>query len=68
MNHESGRHVKRGSGSGSHKPTSVSYGAGVQIHPAQNLTVDIAYEGAGSSNGLNNKAANSFYLGIGYRF
>lgn len=68
LNHESGRYVNRGSVSSSHKRTSVSYGAGVQIHPAQNLTVDIAYEGAGSSNGLNNKAANSFHLGIGYRF
>lgn len=46
----------------------ASYGVGVQINPVKNLVIDVAYEGAGSSNGFNNKSMNAFSLGVGYKF
>lgn len=44
--------------------TGFAYGAGVQIAPAANWTVDIGYEGSG----IKEAKLNGFNIGLGYRF
>lgn len=46
------------------KETVLAYGAGVQIAPAANWTVDVGYEGAT----FNDTKLNGFNIGLGYRF
>lgn len=46
------------------KETVFAYGAGVQIVPAANWTVDIGYEGAT----FNDTKLNGLNIGLGYRF
>lgn len=68
LNYESGTYVKRGSGSSSESRTAVSYGVGAQFYPVSQLVIDLAYEGAQSTNGMDNKSMNGVHLGVGYRF
>lgn len=68
LNHEGGNYVKRGTVSASHKKTALGYGLGAQINPTKNIAIDVAYEGAQSSNALGNKHMNAFSVGVGYRF
>ncbi|AOV96176.1 virulence protein [Edwardsiella hoshinae] len=46
----------------------VMYGAGVQINPLANWSVDIGYEGSRADLGGSKHSINGFNLGIGYRF
>ena len=68
LNHEGGKYVHRGDFSVKDTSTGLGYGAGVQINPTANIVVDLAYEGARSSNALENKNLNAFNVGLGYRF
>jgi putative virulence related protein PagC len=44
------------------------YGAGVQINPWNNLTIDVGYEGSRVKDGGTDYAVNGFNVGVGYRF
>ena len=46
----------------------VMYGAGVQINPLANWSVDIGYEGSRVDLGGSKHSINGFNLGVGYRF
>lgn len=46
------------------RASAIAYGAGVQIAPAANWTVDVGYEGAA----FKDTKLNGFNLGLGYRF
>lgn len=49
--------------------TSFMYGAGIQINPIENISIDLGYEGSRLEllNGYS-KTINSFNIGVGYRF
>ncbi|MCX0497715.1 Ail/Lom family outer membrane beta-barrel protein [Erwinia billingiae] len=54
--------------SGSSNSTNLMYGAGVQINPWNNLTIDVGYEGSTINDGYDDYSVNGFNVGIGYRF
>ncbi|QMV51001.1 Ail/Lom family outer membrane beta-barrel protein [Ewingella americana] len=55
-------------GSGSKKVANFMYGAGIQINPLSNISVDVGYEGSRVNDGYNNYSVNGFNVGVGYRF
>ncbi|MBE7930393.1 Ail/Lom family outer membrane beta-barrel protein [Escherichia coli] len=52
------------SASGHRSHTSLAYGMGIQINPAENIAIDMAYETAGRGDWR----TDAFIVGIGYRF
>lgn len=54
--------------SGSETKTSFMYGAGVQINPMPNLTIDAGYEGSQLDVDGKSYSINGFNVGVGYRF
>ena len=54
--------------SGSSKKAALMYGAGVQINPVENVSIDIGYEGSSYKDTEKTLSINGFNLGIGYRF
>ncbi|WP_413725821.1 Ail/Lom family outer membrane beta-barrel protein [Sodalis sp. RH16] len=51
------------------KSTGFMYGAGIQINPRHNITVDIGYEGSRAKDNDNDRySINGFNVGVGYRF
>lgn len=63
-----GVYTNEGSVSGSRSKTALAYGIGAQLDPAKNVLIDVAYEGAQSTNGIDDKRLNGLHIGIGYRF
>jgi len=52
-----------------YRTTSFLYGAGVQINPMPNFTLDVGYEGTRNSSGDGSTLKlNGFNIGVGYRF
>lgn len=51
-------------GAGSESKTDFAYGAGIQIAPAANWTIDAGYEGSK----IDRVKVNGFNIGVGYRF
>ncbi len=51
------------------KSTSLMYGAGVQINPIENVSIDFGYEGYRLTiDKLYSKPVHNFNVGLGYRF
>ncbi|AKS09899.1 Ail/Lom family outer membrane beta-barrel protein [Pseudomonas trivialis] len=50
------------------KKSNFVYGAGLQINPLENFTVDVSYEGSHLKVADKKLAMNGFSLGLGYRF
>ncbi|AIJ07248.1 MULTISPECIES: Ail/Lom family outer membrane beta-barrel protein [Edwardsiella] len=47
---------------------SLMYGAGLQINPLANWSIDVGYEGSRVDLGGSKHSINGFNLGVGYRF
>ncbi len=54
--------------SGNSNKASLMYGAGVQINPLENLSIDIGYEGSSFKDVEKTLSINGFNIGVGYRF
>jgi len=63
-----GRYVYMGDSSLSEKKTSLTYGAGIQINPVDNVAIDIGYEGSRLEAGGKDLSINGFNLNLGYTF
>lgn len=50
------------------KVKGVTYGAGLQFNPLNNVVIDVGYQGMNASHGKNNFKMNGFNAGVGYRF
>ncbi|MEZ3500410.1 Ail/Lom family outer membrane beta-barrel protein [Pantoea sp. KPR_PJ] len=63
-----GRYVFMGERSLSEKKASLMYAAGIQINPADNVALDIGYEGSRLEAGDKKLSINGFNLNLGYSF